>query len=500
MFVHRMKPSIMKLIFIYFSLLISSISVFSQTVTAQLIDKATQKPIPFAAIKTAEFSGVISNEEGFFTLNDSNDDVRITISCLGYKNKTIAIQEIKNQKFRIVLEESINELNTVFISSKKPNADSIVAKARQNISKNYNTKLYKHEIFSRETAYMDFDRLDFEIEKASHVKKKNLESANKSMDSLSKAIINSKTKHFKDFKGTLFVDDSIKTKLNIQKATELLDQKNNLTIEEVQSRAQHIILKYLDTTLTYNLKTGLFKIEDSLSLKDENKKKHNKNEYQVKDLNSRTNNLLKRAQFYDNSMLSKILDKDLYDYNFADVSYFNNELIYIINYKPKRSKSKYTGKLFIANDTYAITKVDFEFADGKRGEKLNLKLILGVKYIENIRKGTIIFQKDTLNTYQPQYIKYEEGRYFYVSRPLTFIENSSKKNKTSFDFTIEGNMMTKQELLLNQSTKITLDVFDKLAEEKTVPYLKLNKYDSKIWGQDQTLEPLTEMKEFKGDN
>ena len=124
---------------------------------------------------------------------------------------------------------------------------------------------------------------------------------------------------------------------------------------------------------------------------------------------------------------------------------------------------------------------------------------MGVKYIENVRKGTIMFQKDSANIYQPQYIKYEEGRYFYVSRPLKFIENSPEKNKTSFDFTIEGNIMTKQELLLNGSTKITLDVFDTLKEEKNVPYVKLSQYDATIWSKDQTLEPLQEMKEFKGE-
>ena len=128
----------------------------------------------------------------------------------------------------------------------------------------------------------------------------------------------------------------------------------------------------------------------------------------------------------------------------------------------------------------------------------NLKLLLGIKYIENVRKGTIIYNKDSLKIYHPQYLKYEEGRYFYVSRPLKFIENSPEKNKTSFDFTIEGNIITKQELLLTSSTKINLDLFNKLTEEKSVLYVKLIKYDATIWDQDKTIEPLTEMKEFKG--
>jgi len=490
----------MKHYIVFCTFLLSSFFSFSQNITARLLDKNTQSPIPFAAIKTAEFDGVISNEEGYFTINDENDSNIINISCLGYKNKTLSIKDIKDLNFVIKLEESINQLNTVYVSNKRPNADSIISRVRKNISKNYDTKLYKHEIFSRETAYIDFENLNFDIEKSSHVKKRNLEAANKSMDSLSKAVINSKTKHFKDFKADLFTNDSSKTKLKVYKAVELLDQKNNLSIEEVQNRAQHVILKYLDTTLTYKLKTGLFKIEDSLSLKSEEKKnKTKKDKYDINSLKQRANEILGNSKFHENSMLSNILDADLYEYTFVDVSYFNNDLIYFINFEPKRSKSKYSGKLYITDENYAITKVDFEFADGKRGEKFNLKLLLGVKYVENMRRGTVIFQKDSLNKYQPQYIKYEEGRYFYVSRPLKFIENSPEKNKTSFDFTIEGNIITKQELLLNSSTKITSDIFKQQTEEKKVPYLKLNKYDSKIWEQDKTLEPLTEMKEFKGE-
>ena len=497
--VDTLNPSIMKHIISLLFIVIGSISVCSQNLTAKLIDANTNKPIPYANIKTGDYSGVISNEEGYFTLHDIQNDTHITISCLGYKNKTLTVKDIKFSNLIITLEESINALNTVYISAKKPNADDIILKARQNISKNYDNKLYKHEVFSRETAYMDFNTLNFDIEKTSHVKKQQLESANKSLDSLSKAIINSKTKHFKDFKADLYIDDSLNTKLVVQKAAELIDQKNNLSIEDVQKRAQDVILKYLDSTLTYKLKTGLFKIEDSLSLHMKENKETPENEYSIKNLKQQATILLKRAQFYDNSFASKILDADLYAYSFEDISYFNNELIYVINYKPKRSKAKYTGKLFIADSTYAITKINFEYADGKRGKKLNLKLILGVKYIENMRKGTIIYQKDSVNKYQPQYVKFEEGRYFYASRPLKFIENSPKKNKTRFDFTIEGDILTKQELLFTANTKISLDDFKKVTEDKSVPYVTLHSYDASIWKKDQTLEPSTEMKEFKGE-
>jgi hypothetical protein len=225
-----------------------TVSLVSQNVTAKIIDRNTKLPIPYATIKTGEFSGVISNEEGFFTIVDENSDTSLTISCMGYKTKTLPIQEVQKLNFIISLEESINELNTVYISNKKPNADSIIAKARQRLSENYGTKLYKHELFSRQTAYVDFKNLNFEVERASHIKKRNLESANKSLDSLAKAIINSKTIHFKDFKADLYVNDSAKSKMIVHKATELLDQEKSISFEDVQKKGQKVMLKYLDTT------------------------------------------------------------------------------------------------------------------------------------------------------------------------------------------------------------------------------------------------------------
>lgn len=482
----------MKYLFLTFFLFINSLKLISQNIQVKVVDENTKYPIAYAAIKIDDFNGVISNEEGIFTLNIENLS-KVTITCLGYKSKVVSIDDI-NRNNIISLEEAINELNTVYISNKRPNVDSIIARTRQRLSENYDTKLYKYEIFSRQTTNVDFKDLNFEVEKASHFKKKNLESANSSLDSLTKAIMNSKTIHFKDFKADLFVNDS--TKMIVHKATELLDQKNSISFDDVQKKGQNVMLKYLDTTLTYKLKTGLFKIEDSLSLKDDSAKNKDKNEYEINNLKSEANSILKRSQFGENSMLNNILDHKLYDYKLENISNFNNELLYVISYKPKRSKSKYSGKLFITDENYAITKVDFEFADGKRGEKFNLKLILGVKYIENMRKGTIIYQKNLENKYQPQYIKHEEGRYFYVSRPLKFIENSPQKNKTSFDFTIEGNILTKEELLITSSTKISTEQFQNLKEEKKVPYIKLSKYDPLIWGQDRTLEPLEEMKQF----
>ena len=313
-----------------------SFSIVAQSITVRLIDKSSENPIPYANIKTGKYSGVISNEDGFFTISCEDNNKSITISCIGYKNKSLTIKDIKAFNYVIKLQEAINQLDEVFISNKVPNADSIIAKVKSKLNDNYNFNLQQYTMFKRITDHVDFKSLEFEIDKASNVKKKQLENVNNNLTALANQVKNSNLIQFSDIKGTVFTLNKDSIKLEVEKATELLDYENDFSIDNIQEKMQNIILTYLDTTKTYKLKTGLFKIEDSLALNDENFKEDNKNEYTVSYLNTETKSLLKRAQFYNNAFLSKLLNSDLYEYNFEDVGYNNGELTYLIFLKKEK--------------------------------------------------------------------------------------------------------------------------------------------------------------------
>ena len=480
---------------------LTSFSIYSQNITVKVIDSKTGNPVQFASIKTGKHSGVISNEEGYFTIRTEDEKLEsLAISCLGYQNKTINIQKIRDLDFIINLEQAINQLGEVYISNKAPNADSIITKVKSKLAINYSSNLNKYTIFRRATNYIDFKNLEFEIEKASHVKKKNLESANDNLKALSKKIRESNMVQFKDFNGEFYALNKDSSKIVVNKATQLLDSKNDFSIEQIQEKSQNIILKYLDTTKTYKLKSGLFKIEDSLSLKDENSEEENKKEYEVTSLNEETRSFLNRSQFYKNSFLNSLLSFDLYEYTYKDLAYNNNELTHVINFKPKKSKAIYTGQLFISDDTYAITRVDYKYYKNRHGTKVNLKLILGVKYIENLSKGKLIFEKDSSNIYHPKYLKHTTGSYFYVNRDLKFIENSRARNKVSFSFKIEGDNRNKVELLFTANNKLGLQSFEAIKQKKKAPYQQLSRFEKTIWENEETLEPSKEMKTFNKQN
>ena len=487
----------MKNLFITLFILLSSTTIFPQNITAKLIDIKTKNPIQYATIKTGEHSGVISNEEGYFSFNPENSkDQTVSISCLGYQNKTLHIEDFKALKNVIALEEAINQLSEVYISNKIPNADSIISKVNRNLSHNYEMNLNKYNIFYRTTDYVDFKNLNFEIEKASHVNSQNLDKANKGLDSLSRQITTSNIIQFSDFKGELFSLNQDSTKLIVNKATKLLDHKSDFSNEKVQNKAQDLLLKYLDTTKTYKVKTGLFKVEDSLSLKNEEFKNDKPNEHEVSQLKSATSSLLYKSLFHKNSFLKTILDSNLYEYTFIDILYNNDELTYIINYKPRKGKAKFTGQLYISDASYAVTKVDYKYYNSRHGGKLNLRLILGVKFIENVSEGIYIYQKNSENKYHPKYIKRIKGSYFYVNRNFKLIENSKNKNKIGFGFKFEGDSRNKEELLFTSVNDISLKDFAALNQEKIASFKMLKAFEKDTWQNEETLEPLQEMKVF----
>ena len=92
---------------------------------------------------------------------------------------------------------------------------------------------------------------------------------------------------------------------------------------------------------------------------------------------------------------------------------------------------------------------------------------------------------------------HQHDRYFYVNRPIKFIENSRAKNKVGFNFLIEGSAKNKQELFIINKSSLNTNEYLCFIELEDVPYQKLKQYDPSIWKTYNAIEPLAEMKRFK---
>ena len=485
---------------IIWSALLLVYHVNAQSLQGRIVDKVTQTGIPYATVQYATKYGTIANEEGSFTLNlPENSTDSLVISSMGYQQERIPITR-STKELTIYLEPSVIELEEVLLRNRMPTAEDIIREVRAAFPLNYVSSEQKYQIFFRETSYMRFNKFDVEIDKATAIPKKQVTKASKSLDSLAKVIMSSSLIEFEDLSGFLLLKDKDSSKIAIDKATKLVDSKKDFSMENVQEKAQQIILQYLDTTLTYKLKTGLFKIEDSLALNEENFKNDQKQEFSNKEIRSSILNAFKASQFYELSFLDKILTPNSYKFSLDGASFFQGYPIYVLSFVPRKSKAKFTGKLYISANDYAVLKADYSFSEGKEGRKFNMKLLLGIKYLENRNQGTIIFKIRTDGKYHPYYIKREYGNYVYVHRPLKFIENSDERNKVIFDFTLEGDGREKKELLLLDNEVLSAAAYKNFKEQAVIPYSLLKQFEPTIWQNNQIIEPLEEMKNFKAND
>lgn len=487
---------------IYALIFLCAIPTFSQHVKGQIIDVQTNTPIAFATIQFNDNSGVVANMEGFFNISsdDLNTDSILSVSFMGYETQSFTLEKLKKQNHVIKLKEAINQLETVYLSNKVPRTDSIMARVNRNLVSNYQSTDVQYSLFTRQTTYFKANNLEVDIEKSSGFGKKKLETSNKQFQELTHKIVNNPpTQVFTDVLFDLYLKSDNTAKIVVEKATKLKDHKNNLTLETIQSKVSNIVLQHLDTTKTYKVKTGWFKIEDSLSLKKSKEIKQKLEDNSLTNLKLQNSNTLKENLFEKQSLLDFVMDRGAYNYTLSKITTIDERLVYIIAFEPRKNRAKFKGNLYISDEDYAILKLDYSYAKGKIGEKMNLKLLLGVKYLEKVNKGTVIYKKNVeTNKYYPYYINNESGKYLYAHRPFKLIENSKIiKNKVAFDIKIEGTIVQKQELM-TLNYKVSNDTsFNGITEAKKVDYINLKQYDPSLWKDFTIMEPLEELKKFE---
>ena len=306
--------------FYWLSILFCLVTKFSisQNLTALVVDKQSGNPVPYAAIKIDDFKGVITDEEGLFTVKI--DEIKfIEVSCLGYKELKINIEDIRANNYKIELETAVNQLNEVIISNKLPSADSIIVRTRRNFYTNHTIDLTALDIFSRQTNYFDFEDFEFDVKKASVLPKKELQELKQNADSLNKAVMKSSSKNFEDFSGKLYILEKDSTKLVVEKLTNLVDRKNDYSVEIIQDKAQLIFLKALDSNATYKVRTGIFRIEDSLDIEMNDLKEEYANTTNNSTLKAQLEYNLLDIRYLENHLFDNILNIKYYDFTIRDI-------------------------------------------------------------------------------------------------------------------------------------------------------------------------------------
>ncbi|MCG1036296.1 carboxypeptidase-like regulatory domain-containing protein [Polaribacter sargassicola] len=487
-------------IILYFTLLFFNILVInSQTISGTVINLNSSKPIENAALLTDIKSGTTTNESGNYILNLDNVKT-ITISCLGYQTKTITKTLLIKNNYVVNLLENVNLLDEFQLNLTKISLDSLLIKTTKNMSENYLSSPVKQEVFAIENQNMDFKKLDFELKSSSLLSRKKRKLAEQDLTKFANNLQKKKPAFGTEFKIDILnkrqYSEKLKRKIDIFKVENAEGYKNidigdGVTVENITEKLQNIVLNHLNSKNTYKVKSGLFKVEDSLSLAETSKMadslaKDNRfiDYYRSYPLR----NIKNKGNFFMYSSERNFLNQKYYEHHLEENEILGTKKYYVISFTPDKSKSKYTGKMYIDPTDFSIKKIKYRFADGKRGDHINLKFLLGIKFSENVHDVTIFYEKNEDDKIYTSYLKETSANYAYVDRPIKFIENAGDKNKVKFNIKVEVDVTESYETYVNKVVAIDKNSLKQLTKEeikevvkKKTPFMTEEEYQNSDW-------------------
>lgn len=474
---------------------------FSQIITGAILDKNTQ-PIAYATIQINTDFGVLSNEEGSFSIDTEKfkPTDSVFISYLGYKKIRFLLKDFTSKDY--TLEEDINELSEITVSNKVYSLDKILEKVKENIDSNYIFTASKKKIFNRYSSTNQYKRFEFEFKKASLLNKKALKEVNNKLNTFIKENINTSSTYFTESL-VEFLNLGKNQKLNVLKATKLVNKQNDKSDEKLQHEIMKIIASHLEKDASYKVSSGVFPVEDSLTIDSDFDKELYKNKLKTKSFKKSILSKIAGFNLKNKDKYNFIYKTNKYNYTLKGTTKYDNEKTYIINFTPRKSSAKYQGTLYINAHDFAVVKMKYGYAKGKQ-RSVNLKLLLGVKFKQSQNDTEIVFSKNHMDKYSIKFIKRETAAYSYIDRSIKFKKNrknrSEDKRVLKMGFLLEMNNSDKMEFFVLDENELTKKEFDSFKENKEYKMNYIPKYNSEIWKGYNILSPIKEIREYNTGN
>lgn len=475
----------------------------SQNYQAILKDSTSNEIIPYASITYASNKGIISNEEGKFSLDLSKiKQDSIYISSVGYMQKGFALNNLKDSI--IYLNAAIENLDLVYLTKDNYTAKEIMELVEENIDSNYQTTLSKQKIFYRQSYITTVNKLKMDMKESSipEINKKLIDSIN--------GLIPRKSDFYQEILGNYY-NDTENEKLRISKAAELYDKNINLSMEGLSKKLEKILNDNIKSTSYLKIKSGIFgsKVQVDSILAENKESKEIEEKLKAKDSVAVAENSKRRLDnikssikrlyaslFYAEDATFNLIDKlNKYEYSIKGFTIVNNEPCYIINFEPKGSK-EYKGTLHINVNDFAIVQMDY-----KNIKTLKDFSLLGISYSANLYQSKVFFRKEN-RSYIPYFVQLDKGMDFGIKRPLTIIEKNKKtkgrrkQNEVGLKIEAKINNFERFEYLVYETNEITKTEFENVTENTAFEPTHLPKYDASFWADETIIEPNKAIQSF----
>jgi len=486
-------------IFFIYAFLLTSISLQCQSISSRILDIKTNEGIPYATVQFSEDRGIITNEEGRFSIN-LNSGIKqqdsIYISSMGYKKTAVPFKASLDSV--IYIEPKAIELNEVYLFNNDLSIDEIIEKVKESLPVNYNRDPIRQRLFFRQSSLNTMTKLDIEFEEST------IEELNKKFLDSVVSILPRNASYYTESLCDFYRKPD-EHRLYIEKAAELYDKNNEGSMEALSAKLERIFRENVKPNSYLKIKSGWFgqKVEiDSIfdSSEDkadiENEAINDGNKHFLSSKKSQLHDLYSELFYNDDTKLNFIAKSNRYEFSLKGYTAIEDEGVYVIGFSPKRSED-FKGTIYVNIEDFAVMRIDYENVNSLKRIKL-----LGFSYEEITYKGTTIFSKGSNNKYDLRFIDKVFGRKMGVRRPLSVIEKNKyvkgrrKQNELSMELDIVNFNTEKYELVVFDSELISNGEFSNSVENETVKATYLSSYNPEFWEGYDIMEPNKAIREF----
>ena len=476
-----MKKLIILLIFIAYY------DINAQSLSIQVKDSLTLSPIPFSTVSFSNNKGLISDENGIFQLITTeliNQD-SLYVSSMGYEKVSYPLIKFKDSI--IYLRPKPVVLNDVILTNKRLSSIEIIQEVYKNIDKNYEKGLTKNKIFLSKRSSSKTKRFNTSKFKSS-IKEINYSLLDSISNNLSKENENALEILCYQF-GNIEQD---KQKISLIKARETYNKEDEI-LESLNTKLELYLKENIKSDSYFKIKSGLFGGDlevdglhdfdstdlEVISKKNEEDLKRKKNfaGYQKNTIN----NFYSTLFFNEDSDFNFILKPNKYTFSEPELNFIGEDLIYVIECNPK-GNSKYKGILYINSEDFALIRLDF-----KNTKSLFKFKLLGVAFNQYLREGKLLLSKFDNEKYNLSYAQVTYNQTFSIDRPIRLIEKNKnvkgrrKQNEISFKIDMAFDQENKIEIQVFESSKISIDEFEKIEETNKVLPEFLDEFTTNFW-------------------
>jgi hypothetical protein len=482
--------------FTFFAFLLFAFSANAQIVTGKLIDEQ-QHPIEYASVQLGSDYIVVTNTEGIFVVDLSKKGTadKVIFSSIGFKTIAVAVDDFKAGTY--VMPIQINELDELVVSSKKLSPQEILTEVIKNAPQNYSSKPVKQTFFLRTSGDNTMINSETKFVKSSLETRSTLRELNKAVDEVTKNSANKRSKDYLESYGYLYQQGE-SSKLVVEKVVELKNREKDVSGGQT-ARVIEVMKKHLEPDATYKLTSGWFTVDKDWKPNDSSKDK--KGDVKPASLKEDVTNLTDALnKFYVNDEFDFLTEFKRYTYTLEGYAPTEDATIYIIDFKPLKSSADYYGKIYVNAEDFAIVKLQYNLKDGEKAKSVNLKLLLGIKMIQDRLKVNATFAKDKSGQYALNFVKEQKNTYMYIDRPLKFTKNKKDKKEEEkmlkFDVLAEVDRLVINELFIIDNEPISSQDFSNVKATEKYDINYISTYNPSIWKDYNVIAPVEAIKNY----